>query len=53
MQGGARQHVGYYMDEEEGAAAYVQALGLAKAQGLNVKNDGLERQQTSQATRYA
>jgi hypothetical protein len=29
-QGGARQHVGYYADEEEGAVAYVHALKCHK-----------------------
>jgi len=41
LAGGARQHVGYYLDEEEGAVAYVHALNQAKAQGLSLKNDGL------------
>jgi hypothetical protein len=27
---GARQHVGYYVDEEEGAVAYVHALQQAE-----------------------
>eukprot|EP00802_Teleaulax_amphioxeia_P012421 Tamp_12463.p1 GENE.Tamp_12463~~Tamp_12463.p1 ORF type:complete len:182 (+),score=28.41 Tamp_12463:81-626(+) len=39
LAGGARQHVGYYLDEEEGAVAYVHALSLAKAQGLSLKNE--------------
>jgi hypothetical protein len=41
LQGGARQHIGYYLDEEAGAVAYVQALNDAKARGLSIKNDGL------------
>lgn len=41
LQGGARQHVGYYMDEKEGAVAYLQALRVAQAQGVTLKNDGL------------
>jgi len=40
LQGGARQHVGYYVDEEEGAVAYVQALAIAKDQGLGLKENG-------------
>jgi len=40
LQGGARQHIGYYLDEEAGACAYVQALTDAKARGLSIKNDG-------------
>ena len=35
---------GLLYGEEEGAVAYVQALQVAKAQGLSLKNDGLVAQ---------